>query len=245
MHRRALLVTVGAVGLGGCLGDSGSTAAGDPADDQSIPGETASSSGTPTPLDADELLSVDRQGTVTAESEDGTRQFAAARVENTSAEPIDKVIVSAKWRDADGNVAATTSQWLFAVEPGDIWEAYVPAEEDANPADVTMSVEAEARTVAAGPLSAGNVEMTTAEGAAVVSGTVSNADEEAVFPTVFATFRDDAGTIIGGATAPVSNVEAGASVAFELSLPIEGTPRSAPTDYELVLDTPDSEGCLC
>jgi hypothetical protein len=245
MHRRTLLVSLGAVGLAGCLGDSGSSAPGASADEST--GTPTPETATPTPIDAAEALSIERRGIVTAESnaEDDNAEFAAARVENTSTQSIGKVIVSAEWLDGDGNVAATTSEWLFAFEPGAVWEAYVPAEDGVRPEDVTIGVEAEPRTVAAGPLSAADEAMTLHDGAAVLGGTVTNEGTEDVFPTVFGKFRDDAGTIVGGATAPLNNVPAEDSVSFELSLPVEGTPRSEPVEYDLVLDTPDGAGCLC
>ena len=247
MQRRAFLVTLGAVGVAGCLGSSGPST---PADS---PGRTdddpSTAEATPTPIDADEVLSVEQRGIVTHATDggDAERQFAEVRVENAWDRSIGKVTVTADWLNSAGSVEATASQWIYAFEPGAVWRAFVPAESGSSHDGVDVSVEAKSRTVEPGPLSATNDEMTVRDGVAVVTGTVANDGEEDVFPTVFGKFFDDAGTIVGVATASVNDVPADESVQFELSVAFERVGLSAPTDYELVLDTPDGDGadCLC
>lgn len=244
MHRRAFLITLGG-GLGGCTGDSGPSVPGSSSGEQTEDRSTAGA--TPTPLEAEDVLSVERRGTVTHEPDaEGTaQQFAEVHVENKWDKTIGKVTIFAEWLGPSGTVEATTRQWLYTFEPGAVWEALVPAEEGSSSDDVAVAVEVSLQTVAEGPLSAADHEMTVLDGAVAVTGTVTNESKKDVFPTVFGKFFDDGGTIVGGATAPLNNVPAEDSAQFELSFPFERTSRSAPVDYELVLDIPDGEGCLC
>lgn len=133
---------------------------------------------------------------------------------------------------------------LFAFEPGAVWDAYVPAEDGASPDGVTITVNPEPRKIAAQSISASDDGITIRQGAAALTGIVTNEGLRDVFSTVFGTFLNGTGKI-GGATAPLTNVPTDESVGFELSLPIEGTPCSTPSDYKLILNMPDGKGCLC
>jgi hypothetical protein len=250
MNRRAFLATAGAVCVAGCVGGATSSTGDSPTEtNERSPTDT----GTPTPLDPTAVLSVETLGTASIDASDadgdggGTLTAVDVRVENVWDRTIGKVTVAATWLDAGGTASATTREWLYALAPGEVWRAAVLSDPD-GPADgVDVSVDPQRQTIAPGPLSAPDHRMAVDDGAAFVTGTVANAGEDDVFPTVFGKFLDEAGTIVGGATAPVTTVPADGAVEFELAYRHRRVGRSPPADYELVLDVPDTAGadCLC
>lgn len=246
MQRRAFLAAVGVVGLGGCVEDSASPTAGNSSE---APSGTSTRGGTPTPLDSENVLSVERRGTITVDASEAGEEwtYAEVRVENIWDQSIGQVTATAEWLDSTGTVAATTSEWTYAFAPGAIWRAFVPSKSGASTDSVEVALEPTQRTIDPGPLSASDHRMTVRGDATVVTGTVANAGEEAVFPTIFGKFFDKHGTIVGGATASANDVPADTSVEFELSFHHEQVGLSPPADYELLLDTPETRGtgCLC
>lgn len=199
MNRRAFLVTAGTACAAGCVGDATSPAAGS---DTSTGTNTSSSDDTtPTPLDPAAVLSVETLGTGTVDptgnSAGNTQRYVEVRVENTWDRPIGKVTVSADWLDSGGTVSATTSDWIYAFAPGDVWRAAVRSEPDVAVEGVDVTVDPQRQTIAPGPLSAADHHMAVADDATLVAGTVANSGDEDVFPTVFGKFFDETSTIAG------------------------------------------------
>lgn len=207
----------------------------------STPGEVEFTEATPTP--AESRVVVRDHELVADEGEFTTDVYVAATVENAGDAPSGRIVLTAKWYDADGSYRNVDKQALQSLGPGERWAArvYYLGVDSGSVADYELDSAYEVEPPRTNPegLEIVESEMDVGEGEIALRGTVENARDETV-PHVRATgtVYDGDGDAMGDEWTNAADLSAGETWSFELRC--RGRERIArATDHEIwITDSP-------
>ncbi|MDF9748359.1 FxLYD domain-containing protein [Natrinema salsiterrestre] len=213
MKRRQLLAVTGTVAVAGCLADS-STDTDEPDDGNESPSDEQ-------PPEVDTTVT---DATLETRELDGDRTETAVTglVENTSDARLGLVSVAGKFYDADGQLLSSSPWDVRDLEPGQVWEPWIPymGEGDVDHAELVVTdATAHSRTIAPNGmvLESHDMQIPTDDLAMPrVLGTVSNQSESdvGILQARLKTIADN-GNLLETGIASIQNFGAGESWDFD------------------------------